>query len=377
MAVSLTSLMTSLKSGLQNNSGSIRNTTIALLIFGLNAVVESEDFFQCPPDNFAFYASCFILIPALLLFLVTLFLHNGFWNFVRGCCYYKEPEKQGLKRFCCFFYPRWRCSKSLIEIIFQSSLAGFLWIFWTLLQRDYYICAALGATKEAKLINATAEERLQIEADYANAGKTSQAAALLLLGGALVTAFVFLSVQRCCFQREIGSLPSPYQYRKLECEAAVDTFKENMEKLAKGQGKRRADLYFSTTSKTNPSDELRNAYQNLIEVNKFDDVFSSLEDYQHLQAQAAVAAFKERVQQEGKQKVELTFVDSTWREYEESNILSLVCNAYEGMTERYPRSTGDRTKPYVRESVGQKDSNPNEASEVITNPGTRDEPNCS
>lgn len=95
MAVSLTSLMTSLKSGLQNNSGSIRNTTIALLIFGLNAVMESEDFFQCPPDNSAFYSSCFIVIPTLLLFLVTIFLHNGFWNFIRGCCFYKEQEKQG------------------------------------------------------------------------------------------------------------------------------------------------------------------------------------------------------------------------------------------------------------------------------------------
>ena len=377
MAVSLSSLITSLKSGLQNNSGSIRNTTIALLIFGLNAVVESEDFFHCPPDNFTFYASCFIIIPALLLFLVALLLHNGFWNFVRGCCFYKESEKQGLKRFCCCLYPRWRFTKSFIDIIFQSSLAGFLWIFWILLQRDYYICAVLGGTKEAKLINATEEESLQIEADYANAGKTSQAAALLLLGGALATAFVVLSVRRCCFQREIGSLPSPYQYQKLECEAAIDTFKENMEKLAKGQGKRRADLYFATTSKTNPSDVLKSAYQNLIKVNKFEGAFPSLENYQHLQAQAAVTAFKERVQQEGRQKVELTFVDSTWRKYEENYAFSLVRNAYEGMTERYPRSSGDRTKPYVREREDKKDTSPNEALELITNPGTGDDLNVS
>lgn len=96
-----------------------------------------------------------------------------------------------------------------------------------------------------------------------------------------------------------------------------------------------------------------------------------MEDYQHLQAQAAVTAFKERAQQEGKQKVELTFVDSsTWCECEGSNALSLVRNAYEGMAERYPRSTGERTKPYVRESVSQKDASPNEALEPITNPGT-------
>ena len=157
----------------------------------------------------------------------------------------KEPEKQGLKRSCCCLYLRWRFTKSLIEIIFQSSLAGFLWIIWILLQRDYYICAALGGTEEAKLINTSTEESLQIEADYANAGKTSQAAALLLLGGALATAFVVLSVQRCCLESEIGSLPGPYQYQKLECEAAIDTFNENMEKLAKGEGKRRADFYFA------------------------------------------------------------------------------------------------------------------------------------
>ena len=132
----------------------------------------------------------------MLLFMVTIFLHNGFWNFIRGCCFFKEREKRGAKRFCCGFYPRWSCSEPLLEIIFQSSLSGFLWFFWTLLQYNYFICAVLGGRKEAKLINATTEEKLQIEADYANAGKNSQAAALLLLGGVLTIAFVFLLVQR-------------------------------------------------------------------------------------------------------------------------------------------------------------------------------------
>ena len=68
MALTLSSLVTNVKSAFQNHSGSIRNTTVALLVFGLNAVVQSEDFFQCPPDNFVFYASCFFIIPALFLF---------------------------------------------------------------------------------------------------------------------------------------------------------------------------------------------------------------------------------------------------------------------------------------------------------------------
>lgn len=353
MALTLTSLVTSVKSAFQSHSGAIRNTTVALVVFALNEIVMSEDFFQCPPDNFVFYASCFFVVPAFFLFMATIFLHSGFWNIVRGCCYYEQPNKWGAKRYCCCLFPRWPCSYTLVEIIFQSSLSGFMWIFWALLQRDYFVCAALGGTKEAKLINATVQERLEIEADYANAGKNSQMAALLLLGGALILAFVAVSVQRCCFQREIGSLPSPYQYQKLEAEAAVEAFKANMEKLAQGQGKRRADMYFATMNKKNPSDILKNTYQNLIAVNKFDEAFPSLEDYEQIQAQAAVTAFKEKVQQEGKQKVELTFVDTTWREYEEADAFLLVSNAHEAMAERYPRSTGDRTQPYVQEKTAE------------------------
>ena len=349
MAFTLTRLMTSFKSAFQNNSGTIRNTTIALIVFGMNAIVQTEDFFQCPPENFAFYAGCFFVAPALFLFMVTIFLHNGFWNYVRGCYFYDRGTRRGMKWFCPCFFPRWGCSKAFLEIILQSSVSSFIWIFWALLQRDYYICAVLGGTKEAKLIDATPQEKLQIEADYANAGKNSQTIALSLLGGSMILAFVILLIYRSCFQREIGSLPSPYQYQKMESDAAVEAFKQNMEKLAEEQGKHKADLLFATMNKSNPSEVVKRAYLNLTAVSKFNEAFPSLEDYQDLQAQAAVTAFKEKVQKEGKEKVELTFVDTTWREYEERDAFLLVSNAHEEMANRYPRSTGDRSKPFVKE----------------------------
>ena len=68
----------------------------------------------------------------------------------------------------------------------------------------------------------------------------------------------------------------------------MEAFKLNMEKLAKGQGKRRADMYFATMNKKNPSDILKSAYENLVAVNKFDEAFPSLEDYHELQAQAVM-----------------------------------------------------------------------------------------
>ncbi|KAK2573657.1 Calcium homeostasis modulator protein 6 [Acropora cervicornis] len=335
MALKLTSVINSVKSAFESHSGAIRNTTVALVVYGLNEIVKSKDFFRCPPKHFAIYASCFFVVPAVFLIVATIFLHSRFWDLVRGCCYYKSPYRRGVKKYLCFLYPRWPCSYALVEILIQSSVSGFLWIFWALLQRDYFICARLGGTKEAKLVNATFEERLKIEADYANTGRNSQMAALFLLGGALIVAFVVVSVYRCCFQPEFGSLPSPNQYQILEAEAAVQAFKENMEKLARGQGKRRADMYFATMNSKNSSDILKNAYEDLITVNKFDEAFPSLEDYEHLQAQAASAAFKERVQQEGKQKVELTFTDTTWREYEETDPFLLVASAHEAMAESY------------------------------------------
>ena len=101
MALTLSSLATNVKSAFQNHSGSIGNTTVAGLVFSLNAVVQSEDFFQCPSDNFVFYSSCFFISPALFLFMATIFLDSGFWDHVRGCCYYEGTYKRGAKRYCC------------------------------------------------------------------------------------------------------------------------------------------------------------------------------------------------------------------------------------------------------------------------------------
>lgn len=307
-----------LQRAFEGHSGAIRNTLALLIVFVFNEVVESEHFFQCPPNSYKYYASCFFFIPALFLFMATIFLHSGFWKIVRGCCYYERPEARA-QRYCCCCYPRWSVNIALVEITFQSSLSGFLWIFWALLQRKYYICYALGGTKEAKLKNATTdEERLQIEYDYTNAGKTSQTIALLLLCGVLVVAFVVLSVARCCCQREIGSLPSDDEVERLESEAAVKAFRENMEQLARQQGKKYADVYFP------------------------------------------VAAFEERgqqVEQESEQK--------------QSNLKAFMSAAREKMAGRYPRTTGNMSQPYVNYEKKETDSRgrTNEAADSENIPG--------
>ena len=348
--MSFAKILTSMQSVLKNNSGAIRNVTVTLIVFVVDVVIESEDLFNCPPQYYALYGGGFIVVPAVFLSLVAILMDNAFWKFVRGCCFY-EKEGNHKKRFCCCCYPRWGCQKSLLQMLFRSSFSGFLWIILAFLRRNY-VCAVLGGTKKAKLQNAINEaEKVQIEAHYANAGRDSQIIALSFLGISVVLGFVFLVVYRCCYQYEVGSLPRPYEYHKLESEAAVKAFKENMEKLAEEQGKRRADLYFATMEKTNPSEVLKTAYENLKLMNKFDGKFESLEDYQMIQAEAASAAFKAKVQEEGKRKVDL-ILDSSWKaktdlHSQETDALNLVKGAHKNMADRYPRSTGNKGEPYV------------------------------
>ena len=124
-----------------------------------------------------------------------------------------------------------------------------------------------------------------------------------------------------------------------------------MEKLAEEQGKRSADLYFATMDKINPSEALKTAYENLKLMNKFDGKLESLEEYQMIQAEAASAAFKAKVQEEGKRKVDL-ILDSSWKaktelQSQESYAFNLVKGAFKKMADRYPRSTGNKGEPYV------------------------------
>lgn len=75
-----------------------------------------------------------------------------------------------------------------------------------------------------------------------------------------------------------------------------------MEKLAEEQGTKRVELNFATMDKKSLSSEMLN--ENLIAVNKLKGTFHSLQDYQVIQAAAASAAFKAKVQEEAKQKVD-------------------------------------------------------------------------
>ena len=77
-----------------------------------------------------------------------------------------------------------------------------------------------------------------------------------------------------------------------------------------------------------------------------------MNEYEIIRADAASAAFKAKVQQDGAQKVDLA-VNTTWSKLdseceEEGNAFELVKKVRDEMADRYPRSTGNKEKPYVK-----------------------------
>lgn len=350
MAISLAVLFTNLQTAFKSQSGTVRNVVMVLLVFGMQAIVSGEGLFKCPVVNYSAYGWMFIFVPAIFLFLVSLFLNDGFWKVSQGCCHYASFRKIGCKRrYCPCFFPRWGCSKKLLEVLFYSSVASCLWIFWAFLQGEYYACAQLG-NKAAKLLNKSDAQKKAILTEFSKATDTSQVIAFSLLVLMLGIPFIFFTAYRCCCLLPQTSIPSPYSYLKLEAKSAVDEFKVKMEGLAQEQGKRRADLYFAEQLKSDktPSDILLQAYQDLTKIDEYAQTFQNIEEYKKMEANAAQVAFKAKAESIGKDQVALTFEDKTWVEYDKKGPFSLIENVYDSVVDRYPRSTGDRSQPYVK-----------------------------
>ncbi|XP_031566383.1 calcium homeostasis modulator protein 5-like [Actinia tenebrosa] len=349
-SITMAAMFTNLKSVFQKQTGTVRNVVTVLLVFGMQAIVSSEDLFKCPIKDHASYGWMFIIAPGIILFLIALFLNDGFWKIATGCCYQGNRRRiSARRRYCPCCFPKWGFSKNLLEVLFYSAVASAIWIFWSFLERKYYTCAKAG-NKEARLFNKTIEEKKRIELEFSKASDESQIIAFSLLAIMLGVPFIVLTTYRCCCQRPISSLPSPYEYLKLEAKSAVETFTSKMEGLAKDQGKRKAEMYFSEQiqSDKTPTAILIQAYDDLTKVESYAQVFPALDEYKEMEAKAAVSAFKTQVEGAGKDKVALTFVDKTLGEYEKKNPFRVVENVYESIVERYPRSTGDRSQPYVK-----------------------------
>ncbi|XP_075780133.1 calcium homeostasis modulator protein 6-like [Pelodiscus sinensis] len=97
--------------------------------------------FQCPCNSWnMYYGSVFLLVPALILFLLGCLLNVGTWRVFTGCCAPGRCCHFNRKRSCC------RYSKVLCQVMVSASVAPLTWIAVALLGASFYECAASGSS---------------------------------------------------------------------------------------------------------------------------------------------------------------------------------------------------------------------------------------
>uniref|UniRef100_A0A8D0C1F5 Calcium homeostasis modulator family member 6 n=1 Tax=Salvator merianae TaxID=96440 RepID=A0A8D0C1F5_SALMN len=112
--------------------------TVSLLTIGGERVF-SDTIFKCPCNAWSvFYGLVFLLVPALILFLLGLLLSVQSWKVLTGCC---APGK--LKR-CCQWGFFLRNLQMLAMVIVGAAVSPLTWISVALLGGRFYECAASG-----------------------------------------------------------------------------------------------------------------------------------------------------------------------------------------------------------------------------------------
>ncbi|KAJ7341862.1 hypothetical protein JRQ81_007485 [Phrynocephalus forsythii] len=113
---------------------------VSLLTIGSERIF-SVAVFKCPCNSWnMLYGAVFLLVPALVLFLLGVLLKTQSWKVLTGCC---APSRMGQcptgSRFCHYLQVLWLVAAS-------AAVAPFTWIAVALLGGSFYECAVTGST---------------------------------------------------------------------------------------------------------------------------------------------------------------------------------------------------------------------------------------
>ena len=221
MSFTFTSIAEQLKSLFNNSKTTLKNLVVVILVFGLEQIFEKA-VFKCPASDHHFYGLLFIVGPAVCLFNLTLLLHTRLWDVVTGC---------RRNHFSCQYV-----SKKVLRAIFQALLPAGVWVGLALVQSRYFVCTILGPKEQAMEAAKNDTQRANIERKYALAEAQSQILAWVIFDSIIVAGTLAVCVRRCCFYQAEGSLPNIYDYERMEADAAVAKFREQMDEEAKKAG---------------------------------------------------------------------------------------------------------------------------------------------
>uniref|UniRef100_A0A674J9R0 Calcium homeostasis modulator family member 6 n=1 Tax=Terrapene triunguis TaxID=2587831 RepID=A0A674J9R0_9SAUR len=108
-------------------------SAVSLLTAGSERLFSAVAF-QCPCNSWnMLYGSVFLLVPALILFLLGYLLNVRTWRLFTGCC--------ASGKWSC-----WRFFRVLWLVTVSAAVAPLTWIAVALLGANFYECAASGSS---------------------------------------------------------------------------------------------------------------------------------------------------------------------------------------------------------------------------------------
>lgn len=202
-----------------------------LLVFGLEQILVTKTFYQCPEVGYRLYGGLFLFGPGACFFVLALVLNNSFWDSVTGC--YRGN------------FDRKHVYRKTLKALVKSCLIGLVWLVLAFANAQFYVCFRLGPMPSQDVLkNMEKDQREKMQKNFNEIKSRSTIIAWLLFLSVVLLSLLFIVVRRCCLWEDKESLPSLRKYEKLEAKAAVAKFKEKMKILAKREGEKQVEMHF-------------------------------------------------------------------------------------------------------------------------------------
>ncbi|XP_008495603.2 calcium homeostasis modulator protein 6 [Calypte anna] len=113
-------------------------STVSLLTVAMEQIFSSA-VFKCPCNSWnTLYGSAFLLVPAIVLFLLGFMVNAKMWHLLTGIC---SSEKRNSQETCI------HCCHNLVPVLARALVGPPTWIAVALLSVSFYECAASGSSR--------------------------------------------------------------------------------------------------------------------------------------------------------------------------------------------------------------------------------------
>ncbi|NWQ76966.1 CAHM6 protein, partial [Columbina picui] len=113
--------------------------SLVSLLTAASEHIFSSVLFRCPCSSWNMvYGSVFLLVPAIILFLLGFMVNDRTWRLLMGICHRKERCSSSPRKACT------RCCPVLLQVTARAAVAPLTWVAVALFRASFYECAASG-----------------------------------------------------------------------------------------------------------------------------------------------------------------------------------------------------------------------------------------